>query len=225
MRPREAKNLRWRDIAHRVDKDGRAIVVLFVTAKKKSRSLVAPASVGDYLDRIRAISKATEPHDAVFSTFEGKPAKWLYQHPLESLLTFAKLRDGPNGTPRSSYCFRHTYATMRLTEGIDVYLLAEQMGTSVIQIQDHYGHVNTIKNADLVLRGIGGWNSTEAEDAEPDKAEDKKAKVKIGDAVKEKLRAIAKAKQPASPKRPSMRSAAGRAKPARRASMRRPNAG
>jgi site-specific recombinase XerD len=36
---------------------------------------------------------------------------------------------------------RHTYATFRLSEGVDAYLLAEQMGTSVQMIQQHYGHV------------------------------------------------------------------------------------
>ena len=59
MRPPEAKKLRWRDIMAAKDRDGKEIVVLFVQGKGKSRKLVAPKSVGDYLDRIRAISKAT----------------------------------------------------------------------------------------------------------------------------------------------------------------------
>ena len=57
--------------------------------------------------------------------------------------------------PRSTYCFRHTYATLRLHEGVDVYFLAEQMGTSVHMIESHYGHMNTIKHADRVLQGGG----------------------------------------------------------------------
>ena len=64
--------------------------------------------------------------------------------------------------PRSTYCFRHTYATFRLSEGVDVYFLAEQMGTSVKMIEDHYGHVNTIKHADRVLQGMGGWDPADA---------------------------------------------------------------
>ena len=43
-------------------------------------------------------------------------------------------------------------------EGVDVYFLAEQMGTSVKMIEDHYGHVNTIKYADRVLQGMSTWN-------------------------------------------------------------------
>ncbi|HEY0307807.1 MAG TPA: hypothetical protein VGB94_06570 [Acidobacteriaceae bacterium] len=65
--------------------------------------------------------------------------------------------------PRSTYCFRHTYATLRLQEGVDVYFLAEQMGTSVQMIEQHYGHVNTIKHADRVLQGMAGWELPQPE--------------------------------------------------------------
>ena len=158
MRPSEAKNLRWRDITTAKDRDGRDMVVLFVQGKGKSRQLVAPSTVGDYLERIRAISKATKPDDAVFTTITGTPNKSLYDAMIAELLTDIGLRMGASGIPRSIYCFRHTYATFRLSEGIDVYFLAEQMGTSVQMIEDHYGHVNTIKHADRVLGGMSGWN-------------------------------------------------------------------
>jgi integrase len=58
VRPAEMKNLRWRDIMPAKDREGREIVVLFVQGKGKSRKLVAPKSVGDYLERIRVISLA-----------------------------------------------------------------------------------------------------------------------------------------------------------------------
>lgn len=167
MRPSEAKNLRWRDIMPAKDREDRDIVVLFVQGKGKSRKLVAPKSVGDYLERIRSISKATDPDDRVFTTTTGEPAKSLYQALIEDVLTEAGLREGAHGVPRSTYCFRHTYATFRLQEGVDVYFLAEQMGTSVKMIEDHYGHVNTIKHADRVLQGMSGWDPV-ATDSEPD---------------------------------------------------------
>lgn len=157
MRPSEMKNLRWRDISPAKDREGREIVVLFVQGKGKSRKLVAPKSVGDYLERIKAISRATEPEDRVFTTTTGEPAKSLYKALIADLLAEADLREGTQGVPRSTYCFRHTYATLRLQEGVDVYFLAEQMGTSVKMIEDHYGHVNTIKHADRVLQGMAGW--------------------------------------------------------------------
>jgi integrase len=174
MRPSEAKNLRWRDITTGTDRDGRELVVLFVQGKGKSRSLVAPKSVADYFERIREATREYRrsttkegeavpevvfpPEDRVFTTVTGQPAKSLYQAMIEDLLIKAKLREGASGVPRSTYCFRHTYATFRLAEGVDVYFLAEQMGTSVKMIEEHYGHVNTVKHADLVLQGMGGWD-------------------------------------------------------------------
>jgi integrase len=67
----------------------------------------------------------------------GEPAKSLYQAMIEDLLIKAKLREGASGVPRSTYCFRHTYATFRLAEGVDMYFLAKQMGTSVKMIEEH----------------------------------------------------------------------------------------
>ncbi len=92
------------------------------------------------------------PEDRVFITITSEPAKSLYQAMIEDLLIKAKLREGASGGPRSVCCFQHTYATFRLAEGVDVYFLADQMGTSVKMIEEHYGHVNTVKHADLVSR-------------------------------------------------------------------------
>ena len=184
MRPVEAKNMRWRDITTARDKDGSDILVIYVQGKGKMRKLIAPKSVGDYLDRVRAHSKATKPDDAVFTIINGKPAVWLYRDTVEELLKYANLRDGPSGIPRTTYCFRHTYATFRLSAGVDVYILAQQMGTSVKMIEQHYGHVNTIKHADRVLMGIGGWEAMHTEmDAESDEQE---AKAKAVQSIKAK---------------------------------------
>ncbi len=113
------KNLRWRGIMPASDREGREIVMLFVQGKGKSRKLVAPKSVGDYHERIRLISKATEPEDRVFTTVNGKPAKSLYTSLLADLLDKANLREGTHGVARCTDCFRHTYATLRLQEGVD----------------------------------------------------------------------------------------------------------
>ena len=61
--------------------------------------------------------------------------------------------------PRSTYSLRHTYATLRLQEGVDVYFLAEQMRITIHMIESHYGRVNTIKHADRVLQGDDGMGT------------------------------------------------------------------
>jgi integrase len=93
----------------------------------------------------------------VFTTITGSPAITLYSSLIGTLLEASGLQIGPEGTPRTTYSFRHTYATFRLSEGVDVYILAQQMGTSVQMIEDHYGHVNSVKNAERILQGMPGW--------------------------------------------------------------------
>jgi integrase len=157
MRPPEAKNLRWRDVAIRTDQQGRKFVVLHVRGKDKFRNLVAAHNVADYLERIRAIGKATGPDDFVFTTSTGKRAATLYRTLIGQLLTESGLLRSSSGSQRSTYCFRHTYATFRLSEGVDVYFLSTQMGTSVQMIEDHYGHIVPVKNAERILQGLPGW--------------------------------------------------------------------
>ena len=157
MRPPEAKNLRWRDVAIRKDDQGRTLVVLHVRGKGQFRDLVAAGNVAEYLERIRAVSTATGLDDFIFTTDKGAPASTLYESLIETLLEKSELRVSSSGKLRSTYCFRHTYATFRLTEGVDVYFLAKQMGTSVKMIEDHYGHITPVKNAERILQGLPGW--------------------------------------------------------------------
>ena len=42
-------------------------------------------------------------------------------------------------------------------EGVDIYFLAKQMGTSVQMIETHYGHINPVKHAERILVGLPGW--------------------------------------------------------------------
>ncbi len=167
MRTMEAANLRWRDIDIRTDKQSRPFVCINVRGKGKFRELVAAHNVASYLERIKAISKATKPDDFVFTTRPGKPASTLYGSLIESLLTESGLLYSSSGSRRSSYCFRHTYATFRLTEGVDVYFLAKQMGTSVKMIEDYYGHITPAKNAERILQGIPGWEPIADGSGEP----------------------------------------------------------
>lgn len=166
MRTPEARNLRWRDIATQGDRQGRQFVSISVRGKGQFRTLVAPSNVFTYLERIRAISKATQPDDFVFSTFEGKSAIKLYYSLIEDLLKESGLLLSSSGRRRSTYCFRHTYATFRLSEGVDVYFLAKQMGTSVKMIENHYGHITPLKNADRILQGLPGWEMSGSPDVE-----------------------------------------------------------
>lgn len=198
MRTMEARNLRWRDVDVRKDRQGRKFVCLNVHGKGKYRELVAAGNVAEYLERIRALieeakaareakagkkpeaeaesdggdalahggkdgsetdenDKAKQADDFVFVKYDGKPGARLYNDQIEDLLDQAGLLETASGGRRSAYCFRHTYATFRLKEGVDVYFLAKQMGTSVKMIEDYYGHITPSKNTDAILQGMPGW--------------------------------------------------------------------
>jgi integrase len=157
MRTMEARNLRWRDVDIRTDRQNRKFVCINVRGKGKYRELVAASNVSDYLERIKSLSKATKPDDFVFTTHKGKGSTSLYGSLISDLLEASALLKSSSGSIRSTYCLRHTYATFRLMEGVDVYFLAKQMGTSVQMIEDHYGHITPTKNAERILQGIPGW--------------------------------------------------------------------
>ena len=58
------------------------------------------------------------------------------------------MRVGADGKPRSLYSLRHTYATLALIDGRDIYKLAVQMGTSVEMLEKFYSKVSARLNAD-----------------------------------------------------------------------------
>jgi site-specific recombinase XerD len=45
----------------------------------------------------------------------------------------------PTARSESPYSLRHAYATMRISEGVSVFQLAANMGTSVEMLEDFYG--------------------------------------------------------------------------------------
>jgi integrase len=157
MRTIEARTLKWKHIDFRKDKEGRKFIAIFVEGKKKYGELVAASNVVDYFERIKKISPATEPNDYVFCNYDGNKCVDNYDAYVEDMLTAANLLFGDNESRRSAYSFRHTYATFRLMEGVDVYVLARQMRTSVKMIEKHYGHITPSENAGLILRGMPGW--------------------------------------------------------------------
>jgi len=47
-----------------------------------------------------------------------------------------------SGVARTLYSLRHLYATFRITKAnVEIYALANSLGTSVKQIEKHYGHL------------------------------------------------------------------------------------
>ena len=55
-----------------------------------------------------------------------------------------KLYKNEHGDNRAIYSLRHTYATLRLQNGANVYGLKKNMSASVAMIERHYGQTNVL---------------------------------------------------------------------------------
>jgi integrase len=75
-----------------------------------------------------------EPNSYVFTDGQGKPIDQSeFARGFQAVLRVLKIR------PRPFYNLRHTFISIALTLGSNPKWIAEQTGTSVAMIQEHYG--------------------------------------------------------------------------------------
>jgi integrase len=157
----EAMGLCWRDVEWIV-KDGERYLQLTVSGKVGKRTAIARHSTETYLRRIqeRTPNIAQLTFDAllkkrlnqkVFVLEDGTETNSL-AGTFRILMRDSGLdKDRDTKAKRSLYSLRHTYAHLSvLSESMDVYTLAKQMGTSVKMIEQHYGHLKPAQKADVI---------------------------------------------------------------------------
>ena len=168
----EALGLKWKDI-HWINTDGQRFLQFTVNGKTGERTLIARHSTQDYLERLQlrnpAISKLSfdglikkRVDDFVFKLRDGTTTENLgatFRH----LMRDSGLNKGKNKN-LTLYSLRHTYAHFAiLEEGIDIYKLSKQMGTSVKMIEQYYGHVTPAHVASkLAGRRMGKYREVKA---------------------------------------------------------------
>jgi len=142
----EFRFVAWHDFSTVETEDGPRLVGR-VTGKTGPREIVFQKDAETYLRRIYDLRKRELNDDPpldgyVFCHKDGKTIG-SFKKGFESLLTYCDLLDDSSGRRRTLYSLRHFYATMRLSEEVSPYLLAQQMGTSIEMLQRFYGHVVT----------------------------------------------------------------------------------
>jgi integrase len=158
IRPGEARTLKWRDVREVDGADGEANVVLMVNGKTGKRDVVArSAEVKKYFQRIRVLRmtemttdetpKPTLDLDSLIFCHKDGSAIGSFKKSFAALLKAAKVETDSHGGARTIYSLRHTYATFRLHHGVNQYMLARNMGTSVAMIEKHYGHTSNVLSA------------------------------------------------------------------------------
>lgn len=158
IRVGEARGLRWMDVDSEPATDGEdANIILHVNGKTGTREVVARSpDIKTYFERIwelRLKELAAKPsrEEAIFCHKDGTPIH-SFKKGFSALVNEAGVEFDRSGDKRTIYSLRHTYATFRLQEGVNHYVLARNMGTSVKMLEQHYGHTSNRAMADELTK-------------------------------------------------------------------------
>ena len=142
IRVGEARHLRWRDVSSTKTLSGQKRLIFTVRGKTGEREVVCNERVELYVERMRKFRseevKKLNLDEPIFCHPDGKPIG-SFKKGFEQVLDEAGVLYGSDGKKRVPYSLRHTYATMRISEGVGVFQLAANMGTSVEMIDSFYG--------------------------------------------------------------------------------------
>lgn len=143
IRVGEARKLKWRDVSSTRTLTDEVRAILSVRGKTGQREVVCNKGVESCLDELRSFRSQELGHDPpdqeyVFCHASGAPVG-SFKGGFQRALKEAGVLFASDGKKRVPYSLRHTYATMRLAEGVSVFQLAANMGTSVEMLEDFYG--------------------------------------------------------------------------------------
>ena len=170
LRVGEARSLRWKNIIFRPDVVRQIDVLNVEVEATKSKVSESRTAVGfselisDVVKEWKSQTDYPDDNDLVFYSLDedGCQKETDFAGNWKLFLEQQNAWKNNHGENRPLYSLRHLYATMRLEEGTEVYFLAKLMGTSVQQIERHYGHVAT---ESLIVQGIKGGNRKDREEA------------------------------------------------------------
>jgi integrase len=130
LRPDEANRLQFRDVTIVEDEATRQRILEIEVRGKRGYGFCKsmPGAVLPF-ERLKKRNMKDET-DPVFRAFPREM--------FRAILTETNLRLDREGNRRTAYSLRHTYISLRLLEGADIYQIAKNCRTSVEMIQKHY---------------------------------------------------------------------------------------
>jgi len=138
MRIGEANNLGIRDVIPFRDDKGRNNYRFIVRGKTGERDVILRSAVARRIDKLLAERRGDDPNSFLFAMADGSKITTMIDQFNSALNEALILRNG-FGEKYSLYSLRHFYAVAALRNGIGVFEVARNMGTSVQMIQDYYG--------------------------------------------------------------------------------------
>lgn len=184
IRPNEFYKIKWKDVKVH-NQNGVKLLYINVPDDSKTgrRTVVSLPEAYTCYENIKLFSKYTKDDDYFFSNYEdGSWMKNISKTYKTKLVELGLYLSG-DGKPRPPYSLRHYYATQRLLGGVQVYDLAKNMGTSVKQIENHYGHVLSIQKTQELIQGAPNSSRQVFEDDEKIQKQLVKQKAKLDKTV------------------------------------------
>lgn len=181
-RPGSLLKMTWGDISiNKMDtkenqKTHRLLKVRAENSKTgSSRTINAP--VARRLERLEAAYKSIgmdcQPHHLLFRnpTPARKESNIPYAQPaftkrLENILKWSGIQEELDKTNRKIvlYSSRHAFITWRLEHGVNIHMLAKQVGSSVFYIEQTYSHVETARSTEELTKGMQFIKTLEQKD-------------------------------------------------------------
>lgn len=138
IRTGEANKLKVRDVHLFKDEKGRSIYRLVVRGKTGERDAIVRAVAAKRFDKYLTVRRVEDPHGLLFVMPDGSAIVTLIDQ-LNAALRDAGILRSSFGEKYTVYSLRHFYAVNALRNGIGVFEVARNMGTSVQMIQEYYG--------------------------------------------------------------------------------------
>jgi integrase len=136
LRPDEAYRLQYRDVSI-VEDDATGETILEIEVRGKRGT--------GYCKSMRG---AVRPFERLLARNDPKPSDLVFpkrhRELFNGILEDEYLKFDREGNRRTAYSLRHTYISMRLMEGADIYQIAKNCRTSVEMIEKYYAsHIKT----------------------------------------------------------------------------------
>ncbi|MCP1774747.1 tyrosine-type recombinase/integrase [Bradyrhizobium japonicum] len=138
IRTGEADNLRVRDVHPFTDDKGRKNFRFVVRGKTGERDAILRSVAAKRLDKYLTKRREEDPSGLLFVMPDGSKIITLIDQ-LNAALREAQILKSSFGEKYSVYSLRHFYAVNALRNGVGVFEVARNMGTSVEIIQEYYG--------------------------------------------------------------------------------------
>ncbi len=138
IRTGEANNLHIRDVHPFTDEKGRNNYRFVVRGKTGERDAIVRSVAAKRLDKYLTKRRVEDPNGLLFVMPDGSKIITLIDQ-LNAALRDAGIVRSSFGEKYTVYSLRHFYAVNALRNGVGVFEVARNMGTSIQMIQEYYG--------------------------------------------------------------------------------------